>query len=183
MRWIWSGFLVMGMLLVLWGVFEAPQDMTADPTTRYYGEDGTPVPPPPPQGSPRSSRPALSSEVGHVRAVQADVYGPAPPKGAMPTILVTGVVPRLDRLRQLGRVKRAEWGAVVRESAGPGVALAILGSAPAHVDTRAVMAELRREAATAAVPLLHLAGHDSACEGCRADVCLPALTRPETLLV
>jgi PAS domain S-box-containing protein len=101
---------------------------------------------------------------------------------AMPTILITGVVPRLDRLRELGRVKRAEWTAVVRESAGPGVALAILGSAPAHVDTRAVMAELRREAATAAVPLLHLAGHDSACEGCRADVCLPALTRPETLL-
>ena len=100
----------------------------------------------------------------------------------MPTILVTGVVPRLDRLRQLGRVKRAEWTAVVRESAGPGVALAILGSAPAHVDTHAVMAELRREAATAAVPLLHLAGHDAACEGCRADVCLPALTRPETLL-
>jgi two-component system, cell cycle sensor histidine kinase and response regulator CckA len=100
----------------------------------------------------------------------------------MPTILVTGVVPRLDRLRRLGRVKRAEWTAVVRESAGPGVALAILGSAPAHVDTHAVMAALRREAATATVPLLHLAGHDAACEGCGADVCLPALTRPETLL-
>ncbi len=117
-----------------------------------------------------------------MRAVPADVRGPVPPEEAMPTILVTGVVPRLDRLRQLGRVKRAEWTAVVRESAGPGVALAILGSAPAHVDTHAVMAELRSEAATAAVPLLHLAAHDDACEGCRADVCLPAPTRPETLL-
>ena len=41
MRSIWSGVLMMGMLLVLWGVFEARQDTTSDPT-RYYGEDGTP---------------------------------------------------------------------------------------------------------------------------------------------
>ncbi len=100
----------------------------------------------------------------------------------LPTILVTGVVPRLDRLRELGRVKRAGWTAVARESAGPGVALTILGSAPANVDTRAVMAELRRETSKAAVPLLHLAEHGSTCEGCRADVCLPAVTRPETLV-
>ncbi len=114
--------------------------------------------------------------------MHARLYGSVPLRKAMPTILVTGVVPRLAGLRRLGRVKRAEWTAVVRESAGPGVALAILGSAPAHVDTHAVMAELRRAKATATVPLLHLGGHDAACEVCRADVCLPALTRPETLV-
>jgi hypothetical protein len=45
MRWIWSGVLMVGMLLILWGVFEARQDVPSNPTV--YGEDGTPVPPPP----------------------------------------------------------------------------------------------------------------------------------------
>lgn len=50
MRWIWSGVLTTGLLLVLWGVFEAGGQSgttgTSDPV-RYCGEDGTPVPPPP----------------------------------------------------------------------------------------------------------------------------------------
>jgi hypothetical protein len=50
MRWIWSGVLTAGLLLVLWGVFEAggPSGATGtSDTVRCYGEDGTPVPPPP----------------------------------------------------------------------------------------------------------------------------------------
>jgi hypothetical protein len=46
MRWIWSGLLMTGLLLVLWGVFDTPQAATPDPM-RTCGEDGTPVPPPP----------------------------------------------------------------------------------------------------------------------------------------
>lgn len=49
MRWIWSGVLMTGLLLVLWGAFEASgQTGTAGTpdTTRYYGEDGTPLPMP-----------------------------------------------------------------------------------------------------------------------------------------
>ncbi len=45
MRWIWSGLLMAGMLLVLWNVLEARQAPTPDPT-RYY-EDGTGFPPTP----------------------------------------------------------------------------------------------------------------------------------------
>jgi hypothetical protein len=44
MRSIWSGVLMVGMLLVLWGVFEASRG-TAPGPSRYYGEDGTPFPP------------------------------------------------------------------------------------------------------------------------------------------
>ncbi len=51
MRWIWSGVLLIGMLLILWGVFETSQGMAPDPT-RYYGEDGTPLPPPDPPKPP-----------------------------------------------------------------------------------------------------------------------------------
>ncbi len=53
MRWIWSGVLMTGLLLVLWGAFEAGgQSGTAGETSgtpgtvRYYGEDGTPLPMP-----------------------------------------------------------------------------------------------------------------------------------------
>ncbi len=47
MRWVWSGVLMAGLLLVLWGVFES-QQATPDPT-RYYWEDGTPPPTQPPK--------------------------------------------------------------------------------------------------------------------------------------
>ena len=50
MRLMLSGVLMTGLLLVLWGVFEAggQSGTTGSPdTVRYYGEDGTPVPPPP----------------------------------------------------------------------------------------------------------------------------------------
>jgi hypothetical protein len=43
MRSIWSGVLMAGLLLVLWGVFEARRSTPSDPT-RYYWEDGTPPP-------------------------------------------------------------------------------------------------------------------------------------------
>lgn len=49
MRLILSGVLMTGLLLVLWGVFDAGRagaSGTPD-NTRCYGEDGTPVPPPP----------------------------------------------------------------------------------------------------------------------------------------
>jgi hypothetical protein len=45
MRWIWSGVLMTGLLLVLWGAFEAGQTETSDPI-HAYGEDGTPLPMP-----------------------------------------------------------------------------------------------------------------------------------------
>ncbi len=52
MRFVWTGVLMMGMLMILWGVFEARQgDVTSDPM-RYYGEDGTPLPPPNPPPPP-----------------------------------------------------------------------------------------------------------------------------------
>jgi len=44
MRSIWGGVLMVGMLLVLWGVFEANRGPAPD-QTRCYGEDGTPFPP------------------------------------------------------------------------------------------------------------------------------------------
>lgn len=50
MRWVWSGVLIFGLLLILWSVMDAPQNGTAgtsgDVTT--LGEDGTPIPPPDP---------------------------------------------------------------------------------------------------------------------------------------
>ena len=81
----------------------------------------------------------------------------------VPTILVAGVVPGLDRLRSLASVKRAQWKAVVRESLRPGIDLAIIGASPADVDARAVIGDLRR-APAATVPVLHLVAHGAACQ-------------------
>ena len=54
MRWVWSGVLMAGLLLILWDVFDSRESTTPD-ATRYYGEDGTPLPPPYPPGPPDRS--------------------------------------------------------------------------------------------------------------------------------
>ncbi len=43
MRWIWSGVMFTGMLLVLWGVVEAQKTPTTNPI--HYSEDGAGFPP------------------------------------------------------------------------------------------------------------------------------------------
>lgn len=54
MRWIWSGVLMAGLLLVLWSVFDKPQTVTPEPV-QTCGEDGTPLPMPWP--TPKSQAP------------------------------------------------------------------------------------------------------------------------------
>ncbi len=98
------------------------------------------------------------------------------------TILVAGVVRRLDRLRRLGEVRRASWATLVAESARGNVGLAIVGASPSQVDARGLIAALKRGAATGGLPVLHLGSSPLPCVACGAEVCLPSETSPETLL-
>jgi PAS domain S-box-containing protein len=99
----------------------------------------------------------------------------------VPTILVAGVVRRLDRLRELGEVRRADLGAFREESARGRVDLAVVGTSPPHVDTLGMISHLKNDPLTAAIPVLHLVHSRTACVRCGADVCLSADESPDTM--
>jgi hypothetical protein len=48
----------------------------------------------------------------------------------------------------------------------------VVGETPAEVDAVALIARLKDDPATAAIPVLHAAPAESRCSGCPADFCL-----------
>ena len=89
------------------------------------------------------------------------------------TILVAGVVHHLEGLQGLGQIQRARWSALANDAAQWPADLVVVGHATGGTDTVAVIAGLKSGAATAGIPVLHVATHESDAAECRADVCLP----------
>ena len=101
---------------------------------------------------------------------------------SMPTILVAGVVHHLEWLQALGRIQRARWNMLAPHAARAPAGLVVVGRPLAGVDAAAVIAELKDDPATAAIPVLHAAPVEAGCTACRADVCLGAGTAPGQLV-
>jgi hypothetical protein len=93
--------------------------------------------------------------------------------GAAPTLLVAGVVRHIHRLRQLGQVESAGTSLLAPRAFQSAADLIIVGCPPGGTDEAAVIARLKDDPATAAVPILH-AGDEVCAGGCGADFCLSA---------
>jgi signal transduction histidine kinase len=106
---------------------------------------------------------------------------PAPAADSVPTILVAGLVLHLERLQDLGYIQRARL-RLVLPTALRGVDLVVVGTPASGIDTAGVVADLRREPATSATPILHSVADGATCGRCGADVCLPHGAGGETLL-
>jgi len=111
------------------------------------------------------------------------VQGKAAGRGpdTAPTILVAGVVRHLEWLEALGRVQRARWSLLAPRAAGAPADLIVVGQASAGVAAGAVIAALKDDPSTSAIPVLHAAPAEDACPECRADVCLSAGSTPGQL--
>jgi two-component system cell cycle sensor histidine kinase/response regulator CckA len=101
-----------------------------------------------------------------------DAEGPAPAADAVPTLLVAGIVPHLERLQDLGYIQRARWSGVTPGAARGPADLVVVGTAPGGGRAPALLSELKRDQSTAAIPILHVYPADAPCGGCGADVCL-----------
>ena len=101
---------------------------------------------------------------------------------AAPTILVVGVVHHLECLRR-PRPHRSGHGGICWRPAPPGspADLIVVGQASAGVQAGAVIAELKDDPSTSAIPVLHAAPAEDACPECRADVCLSTGSTPGQL--
>ena len=88
-----------------------------------------------------------------------------------PTIVIAGVVHHLEGLQGLGHLQRARWSLVGPYAARWPADLVVVGRPLPGVDAVAVIAGLKDDPATRAIPVLH-APSDAGCEECRADVCL-----------
>jgi signal transduction histidine kinase/ActR/RegA family two-component response regulator len=97
--------------------------------------------------------------------------------GAIPTILVAGVVRDLAGLRDAGRLARARWRSLEASASRRGADLVVVGGSSRGVDAVGAIARLKEGPGTEAIPVLHAAAPDASCPGCRADVCLPAGAR------
>jgi two-component system cell cycle sensor histidine kinase/response regulator CckA len=111
-----------------------------------------------------------------------DAEGPAPAADAVPTILVAGIVYHLERFQELGYIQRARWSVVVPGAVRGPADLVVVGAPSGGGGTAALVAELKKDAATAAIPVLHLFPADAPCDGCGADVCLALDAPPATLV-
>lgn len=99
-------------------------------------------------------------------------------RAAAPTILVVGAVQHLESLQGIGRVERARWGRVAPCAARSPADLVVVGRPSGGVDAAAVIAGLKNDPATAAIPVLHAAPAEAGCTECGADVCLSARSTP-----
>jgi hypothetical protein len=88
-----------------------------------------------------------------------------------PGVLVVGSVPGLRRLEQVGRVQRARWESVRPRALRVPAELVVVGASVTGGDAAAVIARLKDDPATAAIPVLH-AGEGGCPGGCGADFCL-----------
>jgi signal transduction histidine kinase len=111
-----------------------------------------------------------------------DAEGPAPAADAVPTILVAGIVYHLERFQELGYIQRARWSVVVPGAVRGPADLVVVGAPSGGGGTAALVAELKRDPATAAIPVLHVFAADARCDGCGADVCLAVDAPPATLV-
>jgi hypothetical protein len=111
------------------------------------------------------------------RVAECSQHGPA----AAPTILVVGAVHHLECLRVLGHTQRARWDLLAPRAAGSPADLIVVGQASAGVQAGAVIAELKDDPSTSAIPVLHAAPAEDACPECRADVCLSTGSTPGQL--
>ncbi len=89
------------------------------------------------------------------------------------TILLAGVVHHLEGLQGLGQIQRSRWGTLADDAARWPADLVVIGHATGGTDTVAVIAGLKNGEATAGIPVLHVAAHESDGAECCADVCLP----------
>jgi hypothetical protein len=98
----------------------------------------------------------------------------------VPGILVVGSVPGLRRLEQVGRVQRARWDTVRPRALRVPAELVVVGTSARRVHAAAVIARLKDDPATAAIPVLH-AGEGACPGGCGADFCLSTGPSPGQL--
>ena len=97
---------------------------------------------------------------------------------AAPTILVVGAVQHLESLQDIGHIQRAGWRVVAPCAARSPADLVVVGRPSAEVDAAAVIAGLKSDPATAAIPVLHVAPVEAGCARCPADACLSAGSTP-----
>ncbi|HSD67287.1 MAG TPA: hypothetical protein VLF95_11330 [Vicinamibacteria bacterium] len=98
-----------------------------------------------------------------------------------PTILVAGVVHHLEWLEGVGRVQRAPWDVLAPRAAASPADLIVVGRPSGGLAAEAVIAALKDDPSTSAIPVLHAAPPGDACAECRADVCLSAGSSPGQL--
>jgi len=111
-----------------------------------------------------------------------DAEGSAPAADAVPTLLVAGIVPHLERLQELGYIQHARWSVAMPDAVRGRVDLVVVGPPAGGGAAAARVADLKREAAGAGVPMLHVFPADSPCDGCRADLCLRLDEPPATIV-
>ncbi len=115
------------------------------------------------------------------RPVKLAFRVPRAPADAAPTILVVGVVRRVEWLRALGHVERARWRLLAPRAARSAADLVVVGRPASGADAVAVIAWLKDDPATAATPVLHADPAELGCPGCRADICLSTGSVPGQL--
>ena len=181
MRLVWSGLMAAGLLMVGLSVYESP---CGSPGSGRAGggrgrvgrdrQSGGRHRLPAARSSSSSSH-AMSQPAGDVVRRPETQERRTPRSGGVadtaPTIVIAGVVHHLEGLQGLGHLQRARWSLVGPYAARWPADLVVVGRPLPGVDAVAVIAGLKDDLATRAIPVLH-APSDAGCEECRADVCL-----------